>query len=62
VREVEPLVDAVEARPSVRPTRVHTVTPRQSKRVRAEAVTGLYELGRAHHLGRLAELEFEMTT
>lgn len=62
LHKVELLIDAIEARPSVRPARVHTVTPRQSKRVRAEAVTGLYELGCAHHLGWLAVLEFEMTT
>ena len=52
LREVEPLVDVVEARPSVRPARLHTVTLWQSKRVRAEATTGLYELGQAHHVGR----------
>lgn len=57
--EVAPLATDVLALPSVRPCRVEMVTPRQSKRVRAEAVTSFYELGRAHHVGRLPRLEWE---
>ena len=56
--ELDELVDQVLALPSTGP-RVVTVTPRQSKRVRAEAVTGLWELGRAHIVGRLPLLEAE---
>lgn len=56
--EVLPVLEAALALPSSGP-RVVTVTPRQSKRVRAEAVTSLWELGRAHIVGRLPQLEQE---
>lgn len=55
-------VDDVLSRPSQAPCRTVVVTPRQSKHTRAEAVTVFYETGRAHHVGTLAELEFEATT
>lgn len=62
LRELEPHVDDVLSRPSTGPSRVVAVTPRQSKFVRAHAVTGLYETGRARHVGRLPLLEHEMVT
>jgi phage terminase large subunit-like protein len=46
--------------------KVTTVTARQSKRVRAEAVAAYYETGRVHHAadgtGRLDDLETQMIT
>lgn len=60
--ELLPLIDTALARPSTGPCLMVTVTPRLSKYVRAKAVTGLYETGRAHHVGTFAELELEQTT
>lgn len=60
--ELAPLRDEVLAQPSSGPCRIIAVTPRQSKFVRAHAVTGLYETGRAHHVGKLAQLEHQMVT
>ena len=60
--EVEPWVDEILSRPSTGPSRIQAVTPRQSKYVRASAITGLYETGRARHVGKLPLLEHEMTT
>lgn len=34
----------------------------KDKRTRAEPISALYEMGRAHHVGQLLELELEMTT
>ena len=62
LREVLPLLADVLARPSSGPCHIKAVTPRQSKYVRAHAVTGLYETGRARHVGRLPLLEHEMVT
>lgn len=42
--------------------RVVSITPKQSKRVRAESVAGAFETGRACILGRLAKLEYEAAT
>jgi hypothetical protein len=42
--------------------RVVSITPKQSKRVRAESVAGAFETGRARILGRLPKLEYEATT
>lgn len=44
------------------PCPVLAVTPRGDKRSRAMAITQVYELGRAHHVGSLPDLEHEMTT
>lgn len=41
---------------------VRTVHASRGKRVRAEPVAALYEQGRVHHVGSLAELEDQMTT
>lgn len=41
---------------------VRTVHASRGKRVRAEPVAALYEQGRVHHVGVLAELEEQMTT
>lgn len=60
--ELIPYVADVLARPSSGPCQIKAVTPRQSKYVRAKAVTGLYETGRAHHVGRHARLEHQQTT
>jgi hypothetical protein len=60
--ELGALLDDVLARPSTGPCRIVAVTPRQSKFVRAHAVTGLYETGRTRHVGRLPLLEHEMVT
>jgi hypothetical protein len=58
--EAQPWVDAILARPAGAPCRTVVITPKQSKQVRAEAVTVHYETGHAHHVGKLAELEHEM--
>jgi hypothetical protein len=42
--------------------RVISITPKQSKRVRAESVAGAFETGRACMLGRLPQLEYEAAT
>lgn len=42
--------------------RVVSITPKQSKRVRAESVAGAFETGRACILGRLPKLEHEGAT
>lgn len=42
--------------------RVVSITPRQSKRVRAESVAGAFETGRACILGELKALEYEAAT
>lgn len=60
--ELGPLLDDILVRPSSGPCHIKAVTPRQSKYVRAHAVTGLYETGRARHVGRLPLLEHEMIT
>jgi phage terminase large subunit-like protein len=41
---------------------VRTVHASRGKRMRAEPVAALYEQGRVHHVGGLAELEDQMTT
>lgn len=56
------LVDAILGLPSSGPCQIVAQTPRQSKYVRAKAITGLYEEGRAHHVGTLANLELQQTT
>lgn len=61
LREVAGLEDIVDTFPSTGP-RVVTITPKASKRVRAEAVTSLFELGRAHIVGRLPVLEHQSVT
>lgn len=60
--ELIPYVERILALPSSGPCHIKAVTPRQSKYVRAKAVTGLYETGRAHHVGVLARLEHQQTT
>lgn len=62
LREAAPDVDAILSRPDGAPCRTVVVTPKQSKQVRAEAVTVYYETGRAHHVGVLAQLEHEQVT
>ncbi|MDN5919393.1 MAG: terminase family protein [Pseudonocardia sp.] len=60
--ELGDVLDDILACPSTGPAHVKAVTPRQSKYVRAHAVTSLYETGRARHVGRLPLLEHEMIT
>lgn len=60
--EALPHVAGILTRPDTAPCRTVVVTPKQSKQVRAEAVTVYYETGRAHHVGKLAALEHEMVT
>lgn len=57
--ETAPWAGDILSRPSTGP-RVESVTPRQSKLVRAQSITGLFETGRAHIVGRLPELEHEL--
>lgn len=61
LREVEPFVDQiVDAGPDG--PRVVTVTPRQSKLIRAESAAAPFETGRAHMAGYHAQLEHQMLT
>jgi hypothetical protein len=60
--EITDHVAGILDRPDAAPCRTVVVTPKQSKQVRAEAVTVYYETGRAHHVGKLAALEHEMVT
>lgn len=62
LRELAPVAEQVLTLPSSAPCRVDVVTPKQAKQVRAEAITVYYEVGRVHHVGRLAQLEHEQTT
>jgi phage terminase large subunit-like protein len=43
------------------PIPVHTVTSKQGKALRAEPVAALYEVGRVHHVGHLADVETQQT-
>lgn len=61
LREVAELSHLVGSLPSTGP-RVVIVTPRGHKRIRAEAVTSLFENGRAHIVGTLPVLEYEAVT
>jgi hypothetical protein len=51
------IIDAGESGP-----RLVSITPKQSKRIRAESVAGAFETGRAVILGHLAKLEYEAAT
>lgn len=58
LEEVAPHIEDVLDRNSSGP-RVESVTPKQSKMVRAQSVTGLFETGKAHMVGRHSALEHE---